>query len=62
MRPTPQCRVKIRTKGQLENGTVVDKYHSVPFTLGDGDVIQGVEFPLKHVRPHCIYLTIVHSI
>ena len=40
-RPTPQCRVKLRTKGQLENGTVVDKHHAVSFTLGDGDVIQG---------------------
>ena len=40
-RPTPMCRVRIRTKGQLENGAAVDKHHSVPFTLGDGDVIQG---------------------
>ena len=40
-RPTPQCRVKIRTEGKLDNGTVIDKYSSVPFTLGDGDVIQG---------------------
>ena len=40
-RPTPQCRVKIRTEGKLDNGTVVDKYSSVPLTLGDGDVIQG---------------------
>ena len=40
-RPTPQCRVRLRTKGTLEKGTLVDRHHSVPFTLGDGDVIQG---------------------
>lgn len=39
-RPTPQCQINIRTKGQLDNGTVVDKHQAVPFTLGDGDVIQ----------------------
>ena len=40
-RPTPQCRVKVRTKGMLEKGMVVDGHHFVPFTVGDGDVIQG---------------------
>ena len=40
-RPTPQCRVRLRTKGTLEKGALVDQHHSVPFTLGDGDVIQG---------------------
>lgn len=33
--------MKIRTIGHLDNGVVIDKHHAVPFTLGDGDVIQG---------------------
>ena len=41
-RPTPLSRVRIRTKGQLDNGAVVDKHSSIPFTLGDGDVLQGL--------------------
>ncbi|CAI7996312.1 Peptidyl-prolyl cis-trans isomerase FKBP8 [Geodia barretti] len=39
-RPTPLSRVRIRTKGQLDNGAVVDRHSSIPFTLGDGDVLQ----------------------
>ena len=34
-------RVRIRTRGELDTGTVVDKHASIPFTLGDGDVLQG---------------------
>ena len=41
-RPTPLSRVRIRTKGQLDNGTTIDRHSSIPFTLGDGDVLQGV--------------------
>lgn len=39
-RPTPLTRVKMRTKGTLEGGGVVDKHSKVTFTVGDGDVIQ----------------------
>ena len=40
-RPTPQCIVKVRSKGHLDSGDVVDKHSSCVFTVGDGDVIQG---------------------
>ena len=41
-RPTPQSRVKMKTKGVLdEGGQVVDRHSGVRFTVGDGDVIQG---------------------
>ena len=43
-RPTPQSRVKVRTSGVLEDdsGAVVDRHNAVSFTVGDGDVIQGM--------------------
>ena len=41
-RPAPQSRVKMKTKGVLdEGGQVVDRHSGVRFTVGDGDVIQG---------------------
>lgn len=40
-RPTPQCRVKVRSRGLLESGEVVDKRSGCWFTVGDGDVVQG---------------------
>ena len=50
-RPTPQSRVRVKTKGVLqEDGQVVDQHSSVRFTLGDGDVIQGRTMPLLLIR------------
>lgn len=40
-RPTPQSRVRVRSRGFLESGAVVDKHSGVWFTVGDGDVLQG---------------------
>lgn len=40
-RPTPQSRVKVRSRGCLESGEVVDKHSGYWFTVGDGDVVQG---------------------
>ena len=42
-RPTPQSRVKLRTRGYLEAGKAVDKHSAVLFTVGDGDVVQAWE-------------------
>lgn len=39
-RPTPQSRVKLRTRGYLEGDKTVDKHSGVSFTVGDGDVPQ----------------------
>lgn len=39
-RPTPQSQVKVRSRGYLENGKVVDRHSAVSFTVGDGDVLQ----------------------
>ena len=39
-RPTPQSRVKVRTRGYLESGKSVDRHSSLSFTVGDGDVVQ----------------------
>ena len=39
-KPTPQSRVKVRTRGYLDNGKTVDRHSSVTFTVGDGDVVQ----------------------
>ncbi len=41
-RPAPQSRVKVRTCGYLESGKVVDKHSQCAFTVGEGDVIQGM--------------------
>ena len=40
-RPTPQCQVKMKVRGMLLSGGVVDRHNSLAFTVGDGDVIQG---------------------
>ena len=40
-RPTSQSRVRVRTRGYLESGDVVDKHNGHWFTVGDGDVVQG---------------------
>lgn len=40
-RPTPQSRVKVRSRGFLESGKVVEKRNGCCFTVGDGDVVQG---------------------
>lgn len=40
-RPPPQSQVKMRVRGILSNGTVIDRQNGLTFTLGDGDVIQG---------------------
>ena len=39
-RPTPQSRVKVRTRGFLEGGKSVDRHSGISFTVGDGDVLQ----------------------
>ena len=43
-RPTPQSRVKVSARGCLESGEVVDKHKTFVFTVGDGDVIQGIHY------------------
>ena len=49
-RPTSQCRVKVRTRGFLESGVVVEKHSGYWFTVGDGDVVQGMYCNLLRVR------------
>ena len=40
-RPTAQCQVRMKVRGSLQSGGVVDRHSSLEFTIGDGDVIQG---------------------
>ena len=48
-RPSQQSRVKVRTRGFLESGDVVDKHNGYWFTVGDGDVVQGMLNNLRGV-------------
>ena len=41
-RPTPRSRVRVKSRGFLESGEVVDKCNECWFTVGDGDVVQGM--------------------
>lgn len=40
-KPGPQSRVKMKMKGRLPSGTIVDE-HTYNIIVGDGDVIQGM--------------------
>ena len=46
-RPALQSRVRVRSRGFLESGAVVDKHGGVWFTVGDGDVLQGIVLMLS---------------
>lgn len=40
-RPMAQSRVRMKIRGSLPSGNVVDRHSSLEFVVGDGDVIQG---------------------
>ena len=40
-RPTALTQVRMKVRGSLSSGGVVDRHSSLEFTVGDGDVIQG---------------------
>lgn len=48
-----QSRVKMRIRGMLSNGKIIDKHNSFIFTVGDNEIIQGLCFSL---------LTFVHFV
>lgn len=45
-RPSKGCVVVLRVSGQLEDGTQVDVHDELTFTIGDGEVILGLEMVL----------------
>ena len=51
-RPTPQCQVRMRVRGTLPSGASIDRFNSLSFIVGDGDVIQGVKV-IARTCAHC---------
>lgn len=45
-RPSKGCTVVVKASGQLEDGTAVDTHDQLTFTLGDSEVILGLEMVL----------------
>lgn len=60
-RPTPQCRVKVRTSGSLESGELVDRHSALWFTVGDGDVIQGIDRRITRCISICLLFSLGHG-
>ena len=52
-RPTPQCQVRMRVRGTLPSGTSIDRFNSLSFIVGDGDVIQGMKI-VARTCTHCV--------
>lgn len=53
-RPTPQCQVKMKVRGMLLSGGIVERHSSLAFTVGDGDVIQGEALWSRDAHMTCV--------
>lgn len=59
-RPAPEHIVKIRVKGYLESGKVVDFSHPYKFIVGDGDVIQAWDLAVSLMEKREVALVKAH--
>ena len=56
-RPTGQAQVRMKVRGSLSSGGVVERHGALEFTVGDGDVIQGLSRIVLHISCMVHYCT-----